>query len=421
MALLFIGWDVHLVSEAGRIQHRIDREVQALSDLDRVEDGFRQLELVQRVDARSSGAHWPGERERLAERIQLLAERSGDLPGMGELAASLQAILHESDSLYDRVQEDARNGGDHSASQGVLRIVIQRARKEVDQASRSVHQEGLVHHTALLSKTWDEAQVLLFLACLMAVIFALLVGMNRRLLLESRDHGRQLWSAKRELEKANRELRETMLSKEEKEVMIKEIHHRVKNNLQIVKSLIRFQSDKVSDPPTVELFNECVNRVSAMALVHEQTYLSKDLSNIDVSGYLDQLVRNLTHAYTIDTRLELDVDIQLPTLGVDTLIPLGLLINEVISNSFKHAFKGRSHGRITVHLNGSEKDGLELHIGDNGTGLPDQVKWEQPASLGMELIHTLAEQLDAHIELVDEGPGTMYRLCSKHMRLQRRA
>ena len=202
-----------------------------------------------------------------------------------------------------------------------------------------------------------------------------------------------------------------MLSKEEKEVMIKEIHHRVKNNLQIVKSLIRFQMDQVEDERTNEMFNECVNRVSAMALVHEQTYLSKDLANIDVSSYLDQLIRDICAAYTIDMKLDLDIKIEVPTLSVDTLIPLGLMINEIISNSLKYAFKDRKEGVIMVHIYGDQLTGISLRIGDNGIGLPDRSRWSRPETLGMELIHTLAEQLDATVELAS-GPGTVYEIVS---------
>ena len=202
-----------------------------------------------------------------------------------------------------------------------------------------------------------------------------------------------------------------MRSKEEKEVLLKEVHHRVKNNLQIVRSLIRFQTDKVSDPRTMELFNECVNRVGAMALVHEQTYMSKDLANIDVGNYLNSLIRDLVSAYNIRLKLHMDVDIQVKTLGVDTLTPLGLLLNEVISNSFKHAFTGREEGTIIVHLSGTEEGGLHLRVGDDGVGIPDHGKWEKPNSLGMELIQTLAGQLNGTMDL-QPGPGMVYELRS---------
>jgi two-component sensor histidine kinase len=195
----------------------------------------------------------------------------------------------------------------------------------------------------------------------------------------------------------------------------------VKNNLQIVRSLIRFQTDKVSDPRTMELFNECVNRVGAMALVHEQTYMSKDLANINVANYLNSLVRDLVAAYNIRVKLKMDVEVQVETLGVDTLTPLGLLINEVVSNSFKHAFKGREEGTIILHLSGIEQGGLLLRVGDDGVGLPDQGTWQKPNSLGMDLIHTLAGQLNATMELLP-GPGMVYELITRpEVELRRRA
>ena len=323
-----------------------------------------------------------------------------------------------SDSLHAEVL--ARGGlvGEGRPAEAVFQFMLQRSLKVVDRASREVHESGLGIHTSSLSQRWDEAQVLLFMACMMAVVFALLVGVNRRLLVESRIHSAQVHVAKRTLEMKNQELRETMLSKEEKEVMLKEIHHRVKNNLQIVKSLIRFQLDQVQDARVQEMFNECINRVGAMALVHEQTYLSKDLSNIDVSAYLDRLTRDLVLAYTINTRLIMDVEIKVRTLGVDTLIPLGLLINEIISNSFKYAFNGRDTGKIIVHLTGSESEGIHLLIGDDGVGLKSRNGFHRPNSLGMELIHTLSNQLDADIRLMD-GPGTRYELSSKKLAAKR--
>lgn len=302
----------------------------------------------------------------------------------------------------------------------VFDFIIQRAQSAIDRTTRRVHEQGLGTYTTTLSDRWNEAQLLLLAACLFAVVFAWLVGVSNKLLLESRLRSEQLDTAKQSLERTNQELRETMLSKEEKEVMIKEIHHRVKNNLQIVKSLIRFQMDQVNDPKTTELFNECVNRVSAMALVHEQTYLSKDLANIDVNSYLAHLTRDLCYAYAIDTELEMDIRINVPTMGVDTLIPLGLVLNEIISNSLKYAFKGRKKGTIIVHIDGDEQTGLHMRLGDDGVGLPDRSKWDRPNSLGMDLIHTLAGQLDTSVSLV-AGPGTLYELVTVQRECRKRA
>src|SRR5690606_38638265 len=187
---------------------------------------------------------------------------------------------------------------------------------------RTLHSDGLGKETAALGGRWNEAQLLLALASLFALVCAALASYVSRLLERSHERSELLARTGAELERSNKNLRETMLSKEEKEIMLKEIHHRVKNNLQIVRSLIRFQTDKVSDPRTMELFNECVNRVGAMALVHEQTYLSKDLANIDVGTYLNSLIRDLVGAYNIRLKLKMDVDIRVKTLGVDTLTPL---------------------------------------------------------------------------------------------------
>ena len=418
LAVLFISWDLILVSKAREVQHRIGKQVELLAELSDLNEGLDQVALVHRVDANTGDASWSTELGRLNEQVRLLHARYHDEPGMATLPDELRPILHHADSLHREVLDRGSLPSNTRQAEAVFQIMMQKAKKEVDRGSRQVHESGLGMQTSSLSQRWDEAQVLLFMACMMAVVFALLVGVNRRLLMESQSRSEQIGIAKKKLEHINRELRDTMLSKEEKEVMLKEIHHRVKNNLQIVRSLIRFQLDQVHDPKMQELFNECINRVGAMALVHEQTYLSKDLANIDVGTYLDRLVRDLISAYTVNTRLNMDVDIKVKTLGVDTLIPLGLLINEIISNSFKYAFEGRDSGTITVHLHGSESDGLHLLIGDDGVGLRSRDGFHRPNSLGMELIHTLAGQLDADIRLID-GPGTRYQLDS-HTQKQRR-
>ncbi len=411
LVILFISWDISLLGRVRSLQDRIGRQVDLLHALTELNAGLNQLSLVHRVDINTGQRAWDRELATVRQRLQHTHARYANEPGVQHLPELIAPVLNACDSLHHEVLARKSSPSDARLPEAVFQMMVQRAQKHVDQGQRKVHEQGLSGHTKALSARWDEAQGLLFLACAFAVVFALLVGMTRRLLVESRLRAEQIQVAKRNLEHTHRELRETMLSKEEKEVMIKEIHHRVKNNLQIVKSLIRFQTDQVDDPRVKELFNECINRVGAMALVHEQTYLSKDLANIDVNNYLAHLTRDLCYAYTIDTKLDLDIRINVPTLSVDTLIPLGLLINEVISNSLKYAFKGRKQGVIMVHLDGDEHGGLHLRIGDDGVGLPDRSRWERPQSLGMELIHTLAGQLDAHIGLVP-GPGTVYELRS---------
>ncbi len=420
LAICFIAYGISLVSRSGELQARIEHEVHLLDELSQLNDAIHQLDMVHRVGVNTGQDQWPRELARLTKRIEQTQRRYADSPGMSELPGSLGKVLHQADSLHYQALAGNNLYGDPRSTEAVLQIILQRAQKVVDRTTRNVHEQGLSAYTSTLSDRWNEAQFLLITACLLAVVFAWLVGVSNRLLNESRLRSEQLTTAKQNLERTNRELRETMLSKEEKEVMIKEIHHRVKNNLQIVKSLIRFQMDQVKDPKTTELFNECVNRVSAMALVHEQTYLSKDLANIDVSTYLSHLTRDLCYAYTIDIKLDLDIKINVPTLSVETLIPLGLIMNEVISNSLKYAFMGRKQGTIIVHLDGDEDNGIHLRIGDDGVGLPDRSKWDRPNSLGMDLIRTLAGQLNTSADLVP-GPGTVYELTTVREAKRRRA
>jgi two-component sensor histidine kinase len=411
LAIVFVGFGLYLVHSARQVQQRISRELATIEEINSLSASIHQLGLVHRVDVISPQYRWPQEFERLKERVVALSERTDRSPALDGLSERFVPLLTRLDSLHRQQMRLAAADPRQQPSEVIFQLTLDRSRKVLTTASHHVHEQGLKQHTAELNALWGHARFLLITACLLAVVLAWLSGLSNRLLNQSRQRTAQLEQARQELERSHQELRETMLSKEEKEVMIKEIHHRVKNNLQIVKSLIRFQMDQVKDPHTLELFNECVNRVSAMALVHEHSYLSKDLANIDVNHYLDQLVRDLCHVYAVKVRLELDIQIHVPTMGVDGLVPLGLLINEIISNSLKHAFHGRDRGTILVHLNSDANGGIDLRIGDDGIGLPDRNRWEKPKSLGMELIQTLAEQLDTTVELED-GPGTLYRVRS---------
>jgi len=417
---VFIIYGLVLISRSRQLQQKIAKEVNLLNDLSQIGGAIHQLGLTHRMDVGTRQFDWPVELTKVQASIGTLGDTYSGAPGMEELPRALTELLHQADSLHANAMANQGTWSEHRPNEVVFDFILQRAQSAIDRTTRKVHELGLGTHTATLSDRWDEAQLLLVAACLLAIVFAWLVGVSNKLLRESRLRSEQLDTARRNLEHTNQELRETMLSKEEKEVMLKEIHHRVKNNLQIVKSLIRFQMDQVSDPKTMELFNECVNRVSAMALVHEQTYLSKDLANIDVNSYLTHLTRDLCFAYTIKTKLHMDIRINVPTLGVDTLIPLGLIINEIISNSLKYAFKGREEGTILVHIDGDEQRGLHMRLGDDGVGLPDRSKWDRPNSLGMDLIHTLAGQLGTTVELV-QGQGTVYELTTARQERRKRA
>ena len=208
----------------------------------------------------------------------------------------------------------------------------------------------------------------------------------------------------------NEELKQSRLSSEEKDILIKEIHHRVKNNLQIIKSLIRLQNASISDEKVSEILHDFENRVSSMALVHESLYKSLDLSKVNVNDYYTQLLKDLIAAYAVDVEIEGDFQIDIENFGIDTLIPLGLLTNEIISNALKHGFKGLSHGKITVHIVHIGDDLYEMRIGDNGIGMHERFQNKQ--SLGVELIETLVEQLDGKMTRIIEN-GTHYIITFK--------
>jgi two-component sensor histidine kinase len=183
-------------------------------------------------------------------------------------------------------------------------------------------------------------------------------------------------------------------SLKEKEVLLKEIHHRVKNNLQIISSLLNLQSAEIEDPKASQKFRESQDRVKAMALIHERLYQSSDLAKIDFSGYVRSLTGHLLRSYKINAnaiRLNLEVD-PVP-MNLDVAIPCGLIINELVSNSFKYAFPQSKEGEIKVRF--SEEGGriLNLVVSDNGIGYPIDRNPEESDSLGLKLVRTLTEQL----------------------------
>ena len=202
-------------------------------------------------------------------------------------------------------------------------------------------------------------------------------------------------------------------------LMIKEIHHRIKNNLQVISSLLYLQSGYVDDPRTKEMFIESQNRVRSMALIHEKLYQSGDLAGIDFGEYLNNLTQNLFLSYGVNTgmvRISVNVDEGI-VLDMDTIIPCGLIINELVTNSLKHAFGENQPGEIDVSLKvlpqtGDESDtlrNLKLTVADNGTGFPADLDITSTDSLGLKLVSTLTQQLRGEINL-DRTSGARFEI-----------
>jgi PAS domain S-box-containing protein len=195
----------------------------------------------------------------------------------------------------------------------------------------------------------------------------------------------------------------------EKEILLREIHHRVKNNLQIITSLIRLQNRQISDPGTIHALLDSENRIRSMALVHEKLYRSTDLANIDFNDYIRSLTSSLITAYSADpSRIRLIIDIKDVSLDINRAIPVGLIMNELVANALKHAFPEGWSGKIT--LTGRRTPaGITLSVQDNGVGLPEGLDWRNTSTLGLHLIITLIQQVHGSIELNSTG-GTSFEM-----------
>ena len=193
----------------------------------------------------------------------------------------------------------------------------------------------------------------------------------------------------------------------EKEVLLKEIHHRVKNNLQIISSLLRLQAENPQDKSPLDILQESQNRIRSMALIHEKLYQSHDLSRIDFAEYIRSLAGSLFASYRIDTdQVNLEIESEPVQLEVDMAIPCGLIVNELITNAVKYAFPRGRRGSIRVALHAHDHH-IMLSVADNGVGFPHSLDFRNAPSLGLQLVTTLVDQIQGHIELT-AGQGTKF-------------
>jgi two-component sensor histidine kinase len=226
------------------------------------------------------------------------------------------------------------------------------------------------------------------------------------------ENSRLYEQAQREIVERRRVEERLKASLAEKEILLKEVHHRVKNNLQVISSLLHLQSRQIQDPATLELFLESQHRVKSMALVHERLYQTEGLSGVDCAEYVRELVGYLVRSYSAtSSQIKLNVDVDPGSLGIDMAIPCGLIINELVSNSLKHAFPDGREGEILVQFHLARDGHCILVIGDNGVGLPAGLDPGSQASgsLGLQLVNRLVDQLEGSIEL-DRSVGTVFKI-----------
>jgi two-component sensor histidine kinase/CheY-like chemotaxis protein len=196
----------------------------------------------------------------------------------------------------------------------------------------------------------------------------------------------------------------------EKEALLQEIHHRVKNNLQITCSLLNLQSLQVEDPQAIEILQDSQNRIYSMALVHEKLYQSESLTRIDFGEYIRSLAEDLLRTYSIRAQaITLEIQAGNVFLGIDSAVPCGLLLNELLTNTLKHAFPENRRGEVRVELHADSDRRIILVVADNGVGFPEDWDLSNPPSLGMQLVNSLVSQLDGTIDL-NSSRGTEFRI-----------
>jgi len=208
-----------------------------------------------------------------------------------------------------------------------------------------------------------------------------------------------------------KQLAEIESQNKERKALLKEVHHRVKNNLQVITSLLSLQAGQIDEAKTRELFQQSQYRINSMAMVHEMLYQSGSLSVIKFESYLQELVYTLVNSIKgADYKIKVSLDLPSIDLGIDTAIPLGLLVNEVLINALTHGIKGDEVGEIYVRLEQQEDSSFNLYIGDDGVGYPEDVTFRTSSSLGLRLMHKLSRQLLGSIERDFSKKGCHYKI-----------
>lgn len=196
----------------------------------------------------------------------------------------------------------------------------------------------------------------------------------------------------------------------EKEVLIREIHHRVKNNLQIISSLLHIQSSKITNDEMVSMFMDCQNRVKSIALIHEKLYQTNSFTRVDFDSYTMNLVYYLFRMFDVKSnKVSIRMNVENVFLPMDTAIPCGLIINELITNSLKHAFTDDKHGEILIQAVYHSDNKFTLTIKDNGRGIPEDVDFNKSKTVGFNLINSLVRQLGGNLK-INRNEGTEFNI-----------
>ena len=326
-------------------------------------------------------------------------EKSNDLPFLKSISQALSRIyINEGDtekafhylSVYDWTTDSIYSSEKANALQEA-KVKFETDKKE---AALVLNQTRLAESKALI-----QAQTRYLWAVGIGLTLALILGIIAIVaFFQKRKANMLLEIQNQKIEKQN----------QEKALLLKEIHHRVKNNLQVVSSLLELQSDTLEDPAAIDAALEGQSRVKSIALIHQKLYQTEHLDRIDFKDYVEQLVGSIAETYEQQS-VSKNIEIEKISLDIDTAIPVGLILNELISNAYKYALKDTESAHLNVTLNRNADNSFELIVADNGKGLPENFSLSKLNSLGLQLVEGLTRQLKGSFEYYNEE-GANFRI-----------
>lgn len=288
-------------------------------------------------------------------------------------------------------------------------------RNEIDDLLENLRSESLVFELEkdfqtesnqyLLEEERGKNQQLRLILILILMSIVVIISISYLFIRQKSDSNRVLQLQKEEIDDKNKEISNSLAIKES---LLKEIHHRVKNNLQVVSSILNLQSRNVRDPEALRILEEGKERIRAIALIHNQLHLNNDSAYVEMGAYLNKLISQMGESFSsYNKQIEVKVNVEEINLAIDYAVPVGLIMCELLSNSYKHAFSDRKNGLIEIELKNNPEKNLnyELLVKDNGVGYKGETEFLEQSSTGVEIISAFIQQLDAKYSYINEGVG----------------
>jgi len=414
-AMPYLSKAASVLEEKGRQMEFTENQLniaQAFMDLGRTHE--MSLTLDRALESIAPGAPWEVKHRALELKYQLAKARMN----WKEAIVLLERSKYEKDSVVEARQEQRM---------AQLQVNYQLDMKEVDNAL--LREQNMNSAAVLEDELWNKNVLLITLAVLLLVVIGLIFTSRRSIrLARNLERKNNLIKAQHNeistknmaLQLQNVRLAESMLSEEEKEMLIKEMHHRAKNNLQVVDSLLQIQLESLSDVQVKRSLKEAQGRIRSMGLVHEHLYRTASGTKNNLQQHLENLVRSILVAYGAHDRVSIHVDAPLPIFESDTLMPLTLVVNELFTNAIKYAFEGRDSGRISIVVR-EIGDGYELLFAELGTGSANNGPILKEKSFGSELVQMLAAQMNGEVTLPKDNGASLRLTFATEKQLLRMA